>query len=188
MVRSLAALFVTLAACASSSSTGSSSGASGGSVPLTESSDPKLAGMVAAHNAVRAAVSPAPATPLTPLQWNGDDAAVAKDWAAQCRFEHNPGRGSRGENIFAAAGQAVTAEKVVQSWAGEAKNYTYASNQCSGTCGHYTQVVWADTTHVGCAAQTCTTGSPFGGGSGGSWELWVCDYSPPGNFVGKKPY
>ncbi len=185
MVRSLAVLFVILTACASSP--GAGSGASSGG-PVTESSDPKLAGMVAAHNAVRAAASPAPASPLTPLQWNDDDAAAAKAWAAQCRFEHNPGRGVRGENIFAAAGQAITPEKVVKSWAGEAKNYSYATNQCSGTCGHYTQVVWADTTHLGCAAQTCTSGSPFGSGAGGAWELWVCDYSPPGNFVGKKPY
>jgi pathogenesis-related protein 1 len=44
-------------------------------------------------------------------------------------------------------------------------------------CGHYTQIVWRDTTSVGCAAQSCPQG-----------EIWVCDYSPPGNYVGQHPY
>jgi len=21
-----------------------------------------------------------------------------------------------------------------------------------------------------------------------NWEIWVCNYSPPGNFVGQRPY
>jgi hypothetical protein len=64
-------------------------------------------------------------------------------------------------------------------------DYDYATNKCSGVCGHYTQIVWGATTHLGCAKKTCTTNNPFGKGS---WEIWVCNYSPPGNFVGKKPY
>jgi hypothetical protein len=40
---------------------------------------------------------------------------------------------------------------------------------------------------VGCARRTCTTGSPFSGGTG-EWTFWVCDYDPPGNWVGERPY
>jgi pathogenesis-related protein 1 len=118
------------------------------------------------------------------LVWSDADFAVAKAYAAQCKFAHNPNRGNRGENLYATSGSAAPAE-VLKSWVDEKRSYNYANNSCSGVCGHYTQVVWASTTAVGCAKQTCTQNSPFGGGT---WELWVCDYSPPGNFVGKRPY
>lgn len=156
--------------------------------PGAEPSDAALNGIVAAHNAVRAGVQPAASPPLANMQWSDEDAAVAKAYAAKCVFAHNPQRGQRGENIYAAGGGGSTMKSpkaVVDSWASEAKNYTYATNQCSGVCGHYTQVVWRESVKVGCAAQRCTTNSPFGGGA---WELWVCNYSPPGNFNGRKPY
>jgi hypothetical protein len=72
-------------------------------------------------------------------------------------------------------------------WAAEAPDYDYATNTCKAgqVCGHYTQIVWRSTTAVGCAFRTCTTGSPFGSGS---WDFWVCDYAPPGNYVGQRPY
>jgi pathogenesis-related protein 1 len=43
--------------------------------------------------------------------------------------------------------------------------------------GHYTQVIWNNTTHVGCAEVT---------GKYGSYV--VCHYYPSGNVIGKKPY
>ena len=154
--------------------------------PSTEPDDTQLYGIVAAHNAVRSSVSPAPVTPLGSLVWSEDAASVARAWAGNCQFGHNPSRRNFGENIFAAsAGYGASPQGVVQDWASESSNYDYASNGCSGVCGHYTQLVWADTTSVGCAVQQCSTGSPFGGGG---WELWVCDYGPPGNYVGQRPY
>ena len=150
-----------------------------------EPDDPRLSGVLAAHAQVRANASPAPAAPLRPLAWSEDDALVARAYAEKCTFAHNPGRGARGENLYASSGATPVAQ-VVANWAGESAGYDYATGACRGTCGHYTQLVWADTTHVGCAVKTCTANSPFAGK--GSWELWVCNYSPPGNFVGKKPY
>ena len=77
---------------------------------------------------------------------------------------------------------------VVQGWAAEASNYNYGTNSCAPgkVCGHYTQLVWRNTTHVGCAMKECDKNSPFSGFS--RWWFWVCDYSPPGNFVGQRPY
>ena len=153
--------------------------------PAAEPSDPVLKGIVAAHNAARAAVVPAPATPLPQMMWSETDAAVARAYAAKCVFAHNAARGPRGENLYANSGGTKSPAAVVGSWVSEVKNYTYATNQCSGVCGHYTQVVWRDSVKVGCAMQRCTVNSPFGGGS---WDNWVCDYSPAGNIVGRKPY
>lgn len=173
---------VALSACGSDATSPTGGGTS--DTPV-EPTDPALAGVLAAHNEVRAAASPAPGKPLGKLSWSEEDAAVAKAYAEKCTFEHNRDRGERGENLYAATGSTPIAA-VVKSWASESASYDYASNKCSGVCGHYTQLVWAATTHVGCAVKDCTTNSPFGGK--GPWQIWVCDYSPPGNYVGEKPY
>jgi pathogenesis-related protein 1 len=140
--------------------------------------------MIAAHDAARAAVDPAPATPLPAMAWSDDAAAVAAAWAARCAFEHNPDPGERGENLaFFSTNLASTPEMVVQGWADEAEFYDYDANTCAAgeQCGHYTQVVWRDTTRVGCAKAECTI-------QGFEGLFWVCDYEPPGNFVGERPY
>jgi len=81
-----------------------------------------------------------------------------------------------GENLF--GGSVASPKLALDIWAGEAKDYDYASGRCSGVCGHYTQVVWRDSTELGCGAATCENGM----------ELWVCNYNPPGNYRGEKPY
>lgn len=154
--------------------------------PSGEPNDTALQGIVGAHNDVRSTVIPTPDVPLDPLVWSESAAAVAREWASGCTFGHNPNRGGLGENVYAAsAGYGSTPDRVVKSWASESSDYDYANNDCSGVCGHYTQVVWRATTAVGCAVQECTGGGPFGGGS---WELWVCNYAPPGNYAGQRPY
>ena len=146
--------------------------------------------MVAEHNAVRAGAEPAPVPPLPDLGWSPGVASTAQAWANGCSYRHNPDLGSLGlgENIAATAppGAYGTAQ-VVGLWAGEAADYDHATNTCDpgAVCGHYTQIVWRDTTALGCAMRTCATGSPFGSGS---WDFWVCDYAPPGNWVGERPY
>ena len=141
------------------------------------------------HNAVRARAVPPPPSPLPQLTWSAEAAAVAEAWAANCVYQHNAGRGPRGENIAANTPPgSQTLASIVGLWASEAADYDYANNTCAPgkECGHYTQLVWRDTLRVGCAHRTCTANSPFGGGA--SWDFWVCDYEPPGNFVGQKPY
>jgi len=132
--------------------------------------------MVAAHNSVRARVGTAP------LVWSDHLAAVAQEWAnklmanGQFAHSHNP---NYGENLFEIVGAAATPAEVIEAWAGEVKDYHYGSNSCraGAMCGHYTQVVWNDTKETGCAVARR-----------GGREVWVCEYSPPGNWVGRKPY
>jgi pathogenesis-related protein 1 len=141
-----------------------------------------MQGMTAAHNAARASIDPPPAAPIPLLSWSSEVASAAQMYAAQCIFEHSGL--NYGENIFATSGSAAPSE-VVHSWIAEAVNYDYASNSCSGDCGHYTQVVWAASLRLGCGVANCTQNSPFGSGS---WQIWICDYDPAGNSNGERPY
>jgi hypothetical protein len=114
---------------------------------------------------------------------------VAAAWAERCLFEHNPDRGHLGENLAAATLDTWTTQQMVAGWASEASDYDYAGNTCAPEkmCGHYTQLVWRSTTGVGCVTRTCTKNSPFGP-QFPTWQLWVCNYTPPGNVVGQRPY
>lgn len=152
---------------------------SGSSQPTTDSGEPAaFAGTVAAHNAWRQKVG------VPNLTWSATLAQVAQAWAddlksRSCAFEHRPNN-QYGENIYWASGFSPSPKDVVDSWAGEIQDYNYADNSCTPgkMCGHYTQVVWRDTQQVGCGTSSCDNGS----------ILWVCNYNPPGNYVGQKPY
>jgi pathogenesis-related protein 1 len=145
--------------------------------------------MLAAHNKVRSRHG------VPPLSWSKSLARDAGVWAdhlakdSGCAMHHTTSAGE-GENLYWASAatwsdgrrdvQPVTPERVVKSWASEEADYNYARNSCRAgkACGHYTQIVWKDSTRVGCAKRTCSDKS----------QIWVCRYSPPGNWVGSKPY
>ena len=130
--------------------------------------------MLSAHNDVRLHAG----VPL--LAWSNRLAAHAQDWAntllSRRQFFHRPNP-RYGENLFEIVGATASPAQVVHEWASEARDYNHRSNTCRGVCGHYTQIVWRDTKAVGCAVAR----------SGGR-EVWVCNYDPPGNWVGERPY
>ncbi|MBI1209074.1 MAG: SCP-like extracellular [Azospirillum sp.] len=137
----------------------------------------RLGGIVEAHNHWRAEVG------VPTLAWSRPLAELARNWAGQlqaegCRMHHRPDN-RYGENLAWAQGKRLSAAEVVGLWAGERKDYDHARNRCtpSAVCGHYTQLVWAKTRAVGCAVATC-----------GDSEIWVCNYDPPGNYLGQRPY
>ncbi len=132
--------------------------------------------MLAAHNAVREQVGE------PPLVWSPALARYAQQWAnhlvSERALQHraNP---RYGENLYMVEGDKAVAapEEVVRVWAGEARHYSPRTNSCSGVCGHYTQIVWRSTREVGCAAARSN-----------GYEVWVCNYNPPGNIIGQRPY
>jgi uncharacterized protein YkwD len=127
-----------------------------------------------AHNVIRGRFN------LPPLVWSDKAAAVAQQWAEALlernQFIHRP-KSIYGENLFEVEGTRFSPAQVVSQWASEARNYDYASNRCNGVCGHYTQIIWRGTSELGC-----------GLAHGQRREIWVCDYSPPGNIIGKRPF
>jgi len=135
--------------------------------------------------------NPAPNPPLAPVTWDTATATVAANWAATCIYDHNPNRGFLGENIYWQTGSAATPASAMTFWGNEANFYNWATNTClpGQDCGHYTQIVWDTSTQIGCAIQACdgTFGTPPPGVVG-PWSYVVCNYSPPGNVVGERPY
>ncbi|KAK7505355.1 hypothetical protein BaRGS_00003517 [Batillaria attramentaria] len=159
-------------------------------VTHTGTSQTDINQFVDTHNAKRRAVSPV-ASNMKLMSWDASAAAVAQAHADKCVFSHNSDRGNLGENIYAASGtydSASTAVNAVTNWYNEVSDYTYADNSCSKVCGHYTQVVWATSSGLGCGIATC---QPLDLDDGTTWPtgtIVVCNYSPPGNYRGQKPY
>jgi pathogenesis-related protein 1 len=142
--------------------------------------------LVDAHNAARASAEPTPSPALPEMTWSTTAAATAQAWAERCVFEHSTS--GLGENLALFSPRDIDASLATETvglWDGERVDYNYDSNSCRGgaQCGHYTQVVWRDSTAVGCGVAECDDVPGFGAGS-----LWVCNYDPPGNFVGERPY
>lgn len=115
------------------------------------------------------------------ISWSEEVAISAQAWAAElasnCEFKHSIG--SYGENIWVGTEGAFSPANVVNSWGSEIADYHYDSNTCADGkgCGHYTQIVWENSTKVGCGVASCD-----------GLDIWVCQYDPPGNFNGEKPY
>lgn len=115
------------------------------------------------------------------LEWSDEIAKSALEWAKtlekDCGFYHSDS--DFGENLWMGTSGAYQTASVVDSWGEEKADYNYSSNKCKPgrVCGHYTQIVWKNTTKVGCAQVECD-----------GMTIWVCQYDPPGNWVGQKPY
>lgn len=145
-------------------------------------SAPVEARLLAAHNAERARAG----TP--PLAWSNELEAEARVWARELvvtgRWEHDPALHGHGENLWTGWGGRVwTPEEMVAEWAAEKRHYRHGvfpdvSRTGNWTdIGHYSQMIWSDTTHVGCAIE-----------SRGDRSVLACRYAPPGNIDGRRAY
>ncbi|XP_042511018.1 pathogenesis-related protein 1C-like [Macadamia integrifolia] len=131
---------------------------------------------LAAHNAARSEVG------VGSMTWNDTVAAYAQNYANQrsgdCQNLVHSG-GPYGENLAWSSGD-MSATDAVNMWVAEKAYYDYNSNSCASgeVCGHYTQVVWRNSVRLGCARIQCSSGGTF----------ITCNYDPPGNYVGERPY
>ena len=126
---------------------------------------------------------------ISPLQWSSDLAKYAQAWADNlaknnCGFKHRPDSGEwkqvHGENIFKGSGAIYTALGASEGWYSEIKDYKHGpiSDINWPIAGHYTQMVWKNTTQVGIASSTCSNGA----------IIIVANYDPAGNYLGQKAY
>lgn len=130
------------------------------------------------------------------ISWSNELAQYALEWADvlgkkyNCEMRHRPRSGKytqqHGENIYTMWGGEPDIVEVMDNWAKEEKPYyngePIGKIKSNHTTGHYTQIVWNNTQQVGCARTVCTNRRDR------ITYIWVCNYNPPGNWVGEKPY
>lgn len=128
------------------------------------------------HNILRAQLG------LPPLRWSKKLANFASWWANQrrddCKLTHS--RREYGENLFWGSGKNWEPRNAVAEWAKEKRYYSYKTNTCTHhrDCLHYTQIIWRQSSEVGCARVVCKSGDTF----------ITCNYFPHGNVIGQKPF
>ncbi|KAL5181442.1 STS14 protein [Glycine soja] len=97
-----------------------------------------------------------------------------------CEFANLTASRYGGNQLWAGVTE-VAPRVVVEEWVKEKKFYVRENNTCVGKheCGVYTQVVWRNSTEVGCAQAVCVKEQA---------SLTICFYDPPGNVIGEIPY
>ncbi|KAJ8023543.1 Peptidase inhibitor 16 [Holothuria leucospilota] len=143
---------------------------------VTAFSSEEQTAIVEKHNEYRRKVSPT-ASNMAELKWDADLTKKAQDLADGCVFEHSITYGI-GQNLYVSTGERDVIAPVT-SWHDEVKNYTYEDNKCDegAICGHYTQVIWASTTAVGCGIKHCPSLIIPHVGEWNGW-MFVCNYKP----------
>ncbi|KAL4645876.1 peptidase inhibitor 16-like isoform X1 [Arapaima gigas] len=141
--------------------------------------------IVELHNNFRAQVVPGAAN-MRRVHWNESLAAKAQAFITQCVWDHNPDLQDIGENLHATSG-LFNLNNTMTKWYQEHQDYTYQNNSCveNKLCGHYIQVVWAETYSVGCAAHLC---NEVQGLHYKNVTLLACNYFPRTNMIQKLPY
>jgi len=179
--------------------------------PVPES-DKKI--LVDKHNELRSLVAKGKALKgmkaknMRKLEWDDALAEGAQLWANQCDYGHDTDRdtcdGFVGQNgAWNAGGEELNSFQmagVTERWYKEIENFTAAPKELqksviqkfkSGSSeggikktGHFTQVIWAETTKIGCAAIAYDSSDPR---SYITRELiHYCNYYPTGN-MGDRP-
>ena len=145
----------------------------------TVAAENRLKEFISLHNQERESLG------LTPLEWSDELVASALDLAEDMALEdkHLKGESGYGENSWSGPEGSVTFEEMFQIWS-RGKELFLAEKpvplNCSQNweqCSSYSQIVWADTTHMGCAAVASLEN-----------DYIVCHYSPAGNIQDQTAY
>lgn len=108
------------------------------------------------------------------VTWSDSVAASAQEWADTCPSGHSGS--DYGENL-AYATYIMSLQSAVLMWYKEEPYYDYNNPGFSLETAHFTQVVWKNTTQIGCGFKTGCLGEDV-------WpNVWVCQYNPPGNYL-----
>ncbi|MCJ7444827.1 MAG: CAP family protein [Methanotrichaceae archaeon] len=132
--------------------------------------------ILAAHNKYRADLN------IAPLMWSDELATHAQSWADHLAslggttLEHSP-EDTEGENLWLGSASIFNYTAMVDSWGNEKQYFIkgifpdVSSTKNWKDVGHYTQIIWQNSSQVGCAIA-----------SAGGNDILVCRYNPPGNW------
>lgn len=113
------------------------------------------------------------------LQWSDECYKAAKAQANACQARRcmfhgttSGPSGDHGQNIYWCSAPGSSAQEMVKVWYDEIEQYDFGAATFHEGTGHFTQVVWKGTTHVGMA---CSDDGRF----------CVANYFPAGNVMGR---
>ncbi|XP_051873843.1 C-type lectin domain family 18 member A-like isoform X2 [Pristis pectinata] len=138
--------------------------------------------ILAHHNRLRSKVQP-PAANMQKMEWSEKLARLAQMRASSCQRSQQDQQIQVAEeeeigwNYHTTVDAGVSVSNVIDLWFREAQNYHYHTGQCkyNASCQHYTQLVWATSSKVGCGKHICVHDE--------QWTvIVVCAYSPGGNW------
>jgi uncharacterized protein YkwD len=137
--------------------------------------------VVKLHNKARAEVG------VGPVKWSPTLAKHAQEYADEMARTGKWGHrrdDKYGENLSRGIGGGYGLQSAVQGWYDEKAKYTPGTPYpgVGHGVGHYTQMVWRETTEIGVGKAVYTTGEYKG------QLVIVGNYNPPGNYKGEKPY
>ncbi|XP_054552970.1 C-type lectin domain family 18 member A-like isoform X3 [Talpa occidentalis] len=134
--------------------------------------------LLSLHNRLRSQVHPTAAN-MQRMDWSETLARWAQSRAALCgALLLSPVTAQEvGWNVQLLPKGSVPFPHVVGLWFSEGQQYNHAAAECAlnTTCAHYTQLVWATSSQLGCGRQPCS-------GAQAGMEAFVCAYSPGGNW------
>lgn len=128
--------------------------------------------MLSQHNAKRALHKDTDS-----LSWSSNLENIAQAYADSydCSGTLTHSGKPYGENL-ALGYPLYDGETGIAAWYDEIKNYDFSDPGFSDDTGHFTQVVWKDTTQVGCGYKQCSN----------EWGIYlVCNYLAQGNIIGE---
>jgi len=142
--------------------------------------------MLTGHSKARADVK---ASNMMHLQWDQELANLAAFHAEGCIYEHGNSTLDDGTPVGQNMGRIAwqknagtfPAKKHVENWVLEKEYFNLDTAECEdmGLCGHYSQLLWAPTTKLGCAHKFCPNMQS---------DMIVCNYRRAGNYPGAKAY
>lgn len=156
----------------------------------------ELRAKVAREGEMRGAPGPQPSgANIRVLEWDEELAAVAQRLADQCVFNHDCSacrrvdRFSVGQNLYISShsDHSQTGPNwyaAVKKWYDEVALFPNSNTENfvpTSSTGHYSQMLWAETSLVGCGYTTFVQGGWLN-------KLYACNYGPAGNMRGGSMY
>jgi len=117
---------------------------------------------------------------VNPLIEDKDLTKAAQKWADKMAADDKADNGSeedQGECLYSYSGPNFQLNGALTAWYGGSQKYNFSKPGWQQGCGNFTQLVWANSTHVGVGAAESKSGKVF-----------VCArFKPPGNLIVTPP-
>ncbi|KYN39549.1 Venom allergen 3 [Trachymyrmex septentrionalis] len=129
---------------------------------------------------------------MSTMAWDEELEKIAQKWVNQCITGHdkcrNVDRYTVGQNMAQSSStgkNTATVENMILLWYDEVNDFNNSKiekYEFEPKTGHYTQLIWAKSTKIGCGKIEFKDSS--------NWNKinLCCNYGPHGNMIGQKIY